>query len=624
MSKLPACALVFLAVTLCAGRVAAAQVNAGTDSAVTLAVPAPAEGFTVAILGDRTTGVPAGLAVLRQAVDELNLLKPDLVIHIGDLVPGYLRDMDQWERDIAQVQSILAGLKAPLLPLAGNHDVITGTGNVNDHRGEELFKDHFGPLYYSFDYRNVHFICLYTDEALQSAPRLSDAQVRWLREDLDRAKARSIFVFMHKPLWEYPDAGWDAIHQMLKAHPVRAVFAGHFHHYYKSDLRDGIQYYVIGVTGGSVFDTELAGGLTHYCLLHITPDGYTLALVRPGSVLPDDYIRRDDFKAMEAIRFLTPDQTGVEAPVSSPELGPVSGQVAVYVTNPTDRALDVTVRGNARGGSWSFRPESATIRVEPGWRRTVVLGIGSPQVGPLGLVAPQVEVQYTYIDSRGRPVPLVLPRRIPVRRELHAEVTSRRIDIDGSAKEEVWQHAPPLTTARWTASPYETTEAGPTFRVLPADGGLYFYADSPDATVSDFRGEQVLCDAIFIGALEATKGFDASALQHAPVVVVYPFGSQARGQAMRAFWDPKRPVGAEVPGVRVETVVLPDGRGWHCEGFVPWDVLLGAAVRAPETLRFNIGAWDNDGDLFTELHSWEPTAGPSEWGDLVLEPPAAR
>ncbi len=96
MDKPLAYALTLLALSVCAVRADAAQVNAGTDSAVTLNVPPPAQGFTVAILGDRTTGVPAGLAVLRQAVDELNLLKPDLVIHIGDLVPGYVRDMDRW------------------------------------------------------------------------------------------------------------------------------------------------------------------------------------------------------------------------------------------------------------------------------------------------------------------------------------------------------------------------------------------------------------------------------------------------------------------------------------------------------------------------------------------------
>ena len=65
---------------------------------------------------------------------------------------------------------------------------------------------------------------------------------------------------------------------------MRAVIAGHFHNYYKSDLRDGIQSYVLGATGATTFSPEEAGGLTHYCLLRVTPDSYTLTLIRPGSV----------------------------------------------------------------------------------------------------------------------------------------------------------------------------------------------------------------------------------------------------------------------------------------------------------------------------------------------------
>ena len=619
MKKLLVCLVVLLAAGLCLARPAGAQVNAGTDSGVTLTVPAPAEGFTIAIIADRTTGVPAGLDVLQQAVDEINLLKPDFVIHIGDFVPGYIRDMAQWEGDIQEVKKILGGLQAPLFPLAGNHDVFTGTGDPKDRRAEELYKKYFAPLYYSFDYRDVHFICLYTDEALQSVPHFSDTQLQWLQADLARTKARSIFVFLHKPAWEYPDAGWDAVHEMLKQHPVRAVIAGHIHNYHKSDLRDGIQYYVLGVTGGTVFAPDPAGGLTHYCLLRVTPDSYTLTLIKPGNVLPDDYVRRDDYRDMEAIRYLSPEQTGVAAPVRSPDLGPVNEEVSVYVTNPLGRMLDVQVRGNARGGAWSFQPASAPLQVEPGGRRTAALGIRSPQVGPLQVVAPEVEVEYTYVDSRGRHVPLVLPCRVPLQRELHAELTAPDIVLDGSDKEDAWQHCPPLSTAVWQAGPFETGKAGPVFRLLPTAAGLYFYADSPDATISDFRGPQMLCDALFIGVLDASKGLDQAALAHAPVVVIYPFGQAPGGQAVKAPWDPKRPAGPEAPGVRIAKQVLPDGRGWRCEGFVPWEALLAEGVRAPEQLKLNIGAWDNDGDLFTELHSWAPTTDASLWGELVLE-----
>ena len=55
------------------------------------------DGFLFAVFGDRTGGPPEGIEVLAEAVAEVNLIDPDLVMTVGDLIKmGY--GVDVYER----------------------------------------------------------------------------------------------------------------------------------------------------------------------------------------------------------------------------------------------------------------------------------------------------------------------------------------------------------------------------------------------------------------------------------------------------------------------------------------------------------------------------------------------
>jgi hypothetical protein len=50
----------------------------------------------IAILPDRTTGRAWGIPYLRAAVEDLNIVRPDAVFTVGDMVQGYTRSTSVW------------------------------------------------------------------------------------------------------------------------------------------------------------------------------------------------------------------------------------------------------------------------------------------------------------------------------------------------------------------------------------------------------------------------------------------------------------------------------------------------------------------------------------------------
>src|SRR5262245_55135933 len=95
-----------------------------TDRPSPRLLPLPKEEgvFSFVVYGDRTTGIPEGLKILAQAVADTNLLAPDLVMTVGDLVQGY-NDTQEWTRQALEYKAVMSKLTMPWFPVAGNHDI---------------------------------------------------------------------------------------------------------------------------------------------------------------------------------------------------------------------------------------------------------------------------------------------------------------------------------------------------------------------------------------------------------------------------------------------------------------------------------------------------------------------
>jgi serine/threonine-protein phosphatase CPPED1 len=199
--------------------------------------------FRFAIVSDRTGGHRA--RVFSQAVDQLNLMQPEFVLSVGDLIEGYNREIDQLATQWKEFQGYVNKLQMPFFYVPGNHDL----ANVVE---DGVWKEKFGRRYYSFIYRNVLFLILCSDDPPDSGGHITDEQVAWAKKTLDENKdVRWTIVALHKPLWaqaNLPLNGWLAVEKLLTDRPY-TVYAGHIHHYQKF-VRQGRNYYQLATTGG--------------------------------------------------------------------------------------------------------------------------------------------------------------------------------------------------------------------------------------------------------------------------------------------------------------------------------------------------------------------------------------
>lgn len=197
------------------------------------------DNFQFAIVADRNSGCRTG--IFENAISKLNLLQPEFVMCVGDLINGYTNDLATLSNEWCEVESFINKLEMPFFYVAGNHDIY-------DSPSLSIFDQRHGNPYYYFSYRNVLFLCLNTEDPPPS--HISDEQVEYFRDALNsNRQTRWVMLFMHEPLWQMPeDKSFAKIEELLKDKSY-TVFAGH-HHTYEKTIRNGQTYYKLATTGG--------------------------------------------------------------------------------------------------------------------------------------------------------------------------------------------------------------------------------------------------------------------------------------------------------------------------------------------------------------------------------------
>jgi hypothetical protein len=373
-----------------------------------------------AVIGDRTGGHEPGIH--GEILNEIERLRPDFVVGVGDMIEGYTGDTEAVQEEWAEYGSLLETLSMPFYRVPGNHDIWDSTA-------AELYRRRFGDPYYSFDAGPIHFVVLDTGR-WSTASTFPQEQLDWLAADLEenRAAEYTIAVY-HIPYWIETIAKGepDPLHDIFMIHGVDAVFTGHYHVYF-SGKYDGIAYTSVGSSGGYC-DPGISGLKYHFMWVTVDEEGISAVPIKMGSVLPWDEVTAETFNLVNEIRqdaiLINKIPVGMSDWIERME-------VALTVKNfSADSTLIATLEWD-EGPAWTVRPKELPIQIAPGESHRAVFKAETP--GPL-YPAPVISMEYL-LDS-GRRVDLEAALRLA--RTVHAHKAGMPPRIDGDLEEDFWQ-----------------------------------------------------------------------------------------------------------------------------------------------------------------------------------------
>jgi hypothetical protein len=279
--------------------------------------------FQFAIIVDNAGGSRPG--VFSAAMDMVNLMQPEFVACLGDLIEGYADDEDVYRQWWEEIDENVAKLEMPFFFLAGNHDLNTQTSQAALE--ERLGSDR---TYYHFVYKNVLFLMLSTEdppkdpadlgklspekysaiaegyaavnrlkesdepltpdrlaqaleliepvEAWAGEINISDEQVAYFKQVIEEnPDVRWTFCLVHSPAWlgDKDPGNFPQIEALLQDRPY-TFFAAHTHTYDYTE-RNGRDYVTGACTGALQFPR--AGAIDHFFWVTMTDEGPKIANV---------------------------------------------------------------------------------------------------------------------------------------------------------------------------------------------------------------------------------------------------------------------------------------------------------------------------------------------------------
>jgi len=293
--------------------------------------------FQFVVIGDRTGGANVH-KTFQMAMQQINLLQPEFVVNVGDVIEGYSDQAAELNAEWNEADSWLNVLDMPFFRTPGNHDIANETAR-------EVWLDRYGATYYYFVYENVLFMVLDTEYSRPAPPpgmkekidlynrlqvedparakamlaefmsdksviaalgtpvEFSDGQLAWIKQTLaDHPDVRWTFLFMHEPCWERPSDSFRQIQAALKGRK-HTMFGGHLHYYNYANI-DGDEYITMGPAGAS-FHHEGPGNIDHIMWVTMTDEAPHMGNIALKGIF--------DRKGQDPSRLAAYDRSGFES-----------------------------------------------------------------------------------------------------------------------------------------------------------------------------------------------------------------------------------------------------------------------------------------------------------------------
>ncbi len=381
-----------------------------------------AENQTVrfAIISDRTGGHVEGIHA--RIVEQVNYLRPDFVLSVGDYIEGYTSDSAKIEAEWDEYFDIVDDLTARYYMLPGNHDIWSDLS-------ERIYRKRVGEPYYSFDKGEIHFVMIDVSR-VQYGNELSSEQLGWIADDLQKNMSKPYtIVLQHRPIWyETASKGVpDTLHSLFVQYGVDAVFTGHYHEYFCDEV-DGIKYTGIGSSGGERGEDASRTGF-QFAWVTVDYEGIHVAPIDLGGVYAWNETTAQQKMVHDPIRHLG---LSFDHPILiGKDLRPIDHRATVTLRNLSAHPMEDTIRWELQPG-WSVHPEKMSVYVDAGDSASFDFLVESGgAIYPL----PSAEARFKFADDRE----VVAKQQLRIARTAICPYVKSAPDLDGHVDESIWQ-----------------------------------------------------------------------------------------------------------------------------------------------------------------------------------------